>query len=109
MRSGTKRANAGNSDKQDRLIWHLRSRRIDIVRYFHTETLLISGAGCVLGVVLGLAGNVWMLTNPYGLARMNPMYMGVGALMVLGLSQVSVLWPALRAASLPPAIASGDL
>ena len=87
----------------------LGARRIDILKYFHTENLLISGAGCVLGVALGLAGNVWMLTHLYGLARMGPTYIGVGALMVFGLSQFSVLWPALRAASLPPAIAARRL
>jgi putative ABC transport system permease protein len=87
----------------------LGARRIDILKYFHTENLLISGAGCVLGVALGLAANVWVLTNLYGLARMSPTYIGIGALMVLGLSQIAVLWPALRAAALPPAIASRGL
>lgn len=36
-------------------------------------------------------------------------YMCIGALIVLGLCQAAVLWPAWRAASIPPAIAARAL
>jgi putative ABC transport system permease protein len=36
-------------------------------------------------------------------------YIVAGAIMVLALSQVAVLWPALRAAAIPPAAAIRDL
>ena len=36
-------------------------------------------------------------------------YLFVGAVIVLALSQAAVLWPALRAAAIPPAAAIRDL
>jgi putative ABC transport system permease protein len=86
----------------------LGARRADILRYFHTENLLIAGTGCLLGVALGLAGNTW-LAQKLEIARMTVMYAGIGALIVLLLCQLAVLWPALRAASVPPAIATRGL
>jgi putative ABC transport system permease protein len=86
----------------------LGARRIDILRYFHLENLLIAGSGALLGVVIGLAGNTW-LASALVLTRMSAAYICAGAGIVLALSQVSVLWPALRAAAIPPAAAIRDL
>jgi putative ABC transport system permease protein len=86
----------------------LGARRIDILRYFHTENLLIAGTGCLLGVAIGLAGNTW-LAQRLEIARMTVVYAGIGAFIVLTLCQLAVLWPALRAASVPPAIATRGL
>lgn len=83
----------------------LGARRIDILRYFHTENFLIAGVGGVLGVALGLVGNLWLASN-LELARMAPGFVIAAALIVLGLSQFAVLWPALRGASIPPALAA---
>jgi putative ABC transport system permease protein len=87
----------------------LGARRIDILQYFHTENLLIAGGGCIVGIVLGLAANAWLLFRVDGLTRMSPGYICIGALLVLALCQLAVLWPALRAASIPPAIATRGL
>ena len=76
-----------------------------ILRYFQTENLLIAGAGSVLGILLGLAANLWLLRS-VALARLPPVYLVVGMIIVLVLGQVSVLWPALRAAALSPANAA---
>lgn len=86
----------------------LGARRVDILRYFHTENLLIGGTGCILGVAMGLAGNTWLAAR-LEIARMSLAYACVGALLVLVLCQLAVLWPALRAASVPPAIATRGL
>lgn len=86
----------------------LGARSFDILRYFHTENLLIAGTGCILGVALGLAGNVW-LASSIELARMSVAYIFAGALIVLALCQAAVLWPALRASLVPPAIAARGL
>ena len=80
------------------------ARRIDILRYFQVENLLIAGLGAAIGIVLGLAGNVWLATA-LEMTRMSVGYMGAAAILVLLLSQAAVLWPALRAAALPPAAA----
>ena len=79
----------------------LGARRVDILQYYHIENLLIAGTGCVLGVVLGLSGNTWLAAK-LEIQRMSLSYAGIGALIVLVLCQVAVLWPALRAASVPP-------
>jgi putative ABC transport system permease protein len=86
----------------------LGARRVDILRYFHTENLLIAGTGCLLGVAMGLGGNTW-LAQRLEIARMTLLYACSGALIVLVLCQLAVLWPALRAASVPPAIATRGL
>jgi putative ABC transport system permease protein len=86
----------------------LGARRVDIVRYFQVENLLIAGTGAALGIAIGLAGNTW-LAKTLILTRMSPGYVLVGAVIVLALSQIAVLWPALRAAAIPPAAAIRDL
>ncbi|HEY1900684.1 MAG TPA: FtsX-like permease family protein [Steroidobacteraceae bacterium] len=86
----------------------LGARRVDILRYFHTENLLIAGTGCLLGVAAALSGNTWLAAR-LEIQRMSLSYACVGALIVLVLCQLAVLWPALRAASVPPAIATRGL
>jgi putative ABC transport system permease protein len=86
----------------------LGARRWDIVRYFHLENLMIAGAGAVLGMLAGLAANTWLAATLV-LNRVSAGYLCVGALIVLALSQAAVLWPALRAAAIPPAAAIRDL
>jgi putative ABC transport system permease protein len=80
------------------------ARRLDIVQYFQVENLLISGLGAALGVALGFAGNVW-LASAFEMARMSAAYIIGAAAVLLFLSQLAVLWPALRAAALPPVVA----
>ncbi len=79
----------------------LGARRIDILCYFHTENLLIAGSGVVVGVLLGLGGNLW-LSSHLELGRMSVAYIGVGALIIMAISQASVFFPAMRAASISP-------
>ena len=83
----------------------LGARKADILVYFHIENLLIVGAGCIAGIALGLAINTG-LASSLEMARMSILYMCIGALIVLVMCQAAVLWPALRAASIPPAIAT---
>lgn len=82
----------------------LGARRSDILRYFHVENLLIAGSGVAAGIVVGLAGNLW-LANHLELVRMSAGYICAGATIVLLFSQAAVVWPALRAAGVPPASA----
>ncbi|HTB65417.1 MAG TPA: hypothetical protein VK727_04265, partial [Steroidobacteraceae bacterium] len=67
--------------------------------------LLIVGTGSVLGILLGLSANLWMVRN-IALPRLPPLYLIGGTMVVLTLGQIAVLWPALRAAAVPPAIAA---
>jgi putative ABC transport system permease protein len=86
----------------------LGARRVDILRYFQTENLLIAGAGGVVGIILALVGNLWLVTN-LQMARMGIGYVVAGALIVLGLSQAAAIFPAMRAAALPPAMATRNV
>jgi putative ABC transport system permease protein len=86
----------------------LGARRADILRYFHTENLLIAGGGALLGIAAGLAANLW-LAKHLAVTRMSPVYICLGALVVLCLSQLAVLWPAIRAAAVPPSLAARGL
>jgi putative ABC transport system permease protein len=83
----------------------LGARRIDILSYFHTENLLIAGTGGLLGIVMAVSGNLWIATN-LASTRMSIGYICLGALAVFALSQAAILWPALRATAVPPAIAA---
>jgi len=82
----------------------LGARRRDILRYFQTEDLLIAAAGCALGTGMAIGINLWMVSS-FEMTRMDPSFVlgGVAAVFVLG--QCAVLWPALRAASISPALA----
>lgn len=86
----------------------LGARRVDILYYFHTENLLISAVGAMVGVAAGLGANAW-LARHLAMARMSPIHIVVGALVILCLSQLAVLWPAVRAASVPPSLAARGL
>jgi len=76
-----------------------------ILRYFQTENLLIAGMGALAGIGLTIAVNLWMVTS-FQMPRLNPGWAVIGALAVLLLGQLAVLWPALRAAAVPPALAT---
>ena len=84
----------------------LGATRQAVVRYFQTENLLIAAAGSVVGVLLALGLNVWMMSSYAGVGRLNLIYPWIGAASVLLLGQAAVLWPALRAAAIPPALAT---
>jgi putative ABC transport system permease protein len=83
----------------------LGARRADILSYFHTENLLIVGVGCILGIGLGLFINTGLAAS-FEMSRMSIAYICLGALIVVVLCQAAVLWPALRAAYIPPAVAT---
>ena len=79
----------------------LGASRIDILCYFHTENLFIAGSGVLLGIALGLGANLWLASH-LQLSRMSVAYVCVGAVIVMAVSQASVFFPAMRAASIPP-------
>ncbi len=81
----------------------LGATRGGILRYFQTENLLIAAGGCIIGIALGVAANLWMLQS-IALARLPVIYPIVGVIAMFVLGQLAVLWPALRAAAVPPAV-----
>jgi putative ABC transport system permease protein len=83
----------------------LGATRQAILRYFQVENLMIAGAGAALGVVGAIGLNLWMVRN-FEVVRMDNSRTLIGALIMLGLGQMAVLYPAFRAASIPPALAT---
>lgn len=83
----------------------LGARRVDVLRYFQTENFLLASMGIVLGMALAYGINL-LLMREYELPRLPLVYLPVGAVLLWVLGQVSVLAPALRAASVPPVVAT---
>ena len=83
----------------------LGATRQAIVRYFQTENFMIAAAGAAIGIAFAIALNLWMVRS-FEMARMDNSRAVAGALIILLLGQFAVLWPALRAASIPPALAT---
>jgi putative ABC transport system permease protein len=83
----------------------LGATRNAIIQYFQTENLMIAGAGAAIGVALAVSLNLWMV-SAFAMERLHTGYPIVGAIVVLLLGQAAVLWPALKAAAIPPALAT---
>jgi putative ABC transport system permease protein len=83
----------------------LGASRTAILRYFQTENFLIASVGIVLGMALAYGINAFLMRQ-YELPRLPWTYLPVGAIVLWALGQVAVLAPALRAASVPPVVAT---
>jgi putative ABC transport system permease protein len=83
----------------------LGATRLNIVQYFQTENLLIAAAGAATGIALAVALNAWMVRS-FEMVRMQDSRALGGALLLVLLGQLAVFWPARRAASIPPALAT---
>ena len=83
----------------------LGATRRQILRYFQTENFLLATIGIVIGMGLAYGINVWLMKR-YELPRLPILFLPAGALSLWGLGQLAVLGPAMRAASVPPAVAT---
>jgi putative ABC transport system permease protein len=79
--------------------------RLDILYYFQTENFLIVTGGIAIGMLLAFALNI-ALMRIYELPRLPLYYLPVGAVLLWVIGQLAVLGPALRAASVPPVVAT---
>jgi putative ABC transport system permease protein len=83
----------------------LGARKIDIRHYFQLENLLIAGGGAVVGIVLAIGLNR-ALIQYFEMTSMPFWYVLIGLGSVLVLGQLAVLVPAMRAANVPPVVAT---
>jgi putative ABC transport system permease protein len=79
--------------------------RRNILHYFQLENLLIVSTGIVLGALLACGLNM-LLMQHYEQPRLPLAYLAIGAVALWLLGQLAVLGPALRAASVPPVVAT---
>ena len=83
----------------------LGARRLDILRYFITENVLITTGGVVAGLLLAMALNQ-LLVSQLELNKLPLGYLAVGSALLWTLGVLAVYGPAWRAASISPAIAT---
>ena len=83
----------------------LGATRNDILRYFQTENFVLATVGIALGMALAFGINLFLMAH-YELPRLPAIYFPVGALSLWLIGQIAVLGPALRAAAVPPVVAT---
>ena len=83
----------------------LGATRTNILRYFQTENFLLATLGIVLGMVLAYGINLFLMQR-YELPRLPWLYLPVGVVTLWMIGQLAVLGPALRAANVPPVVAT---
>jgi putative ABC transport system permease protein len=83
----------------------LGATRGDILRYFQVENFILATLGIALGMILAYGINLWLMEK-YKVARLPAEFLPIGAILLWALGQIAVLGPAVRAASVPPAVAT---
>ena len=83
----------------------LGARKVDILRYFQIENLLIAGNGAALGVLCAFGLNLWLMKN-FEMMRLPLEYVVIGVVAMFALGQAAVFVPARRASSVPPVVAT---
>jgi len=79
--------------------------RQHILNYFQTENFLLSTAGVAIGMLLAFGINLYLMQH-YAMSRMPWYYLPGGAIALWLIGQLAVLGPALRAAAVPPVVAT---
>jgi len=83
----------------------LGARRVDILRYFITENLLITSGGIVAGLILAVGLNQFLVTQ-LEMSKMPLGYLAAGSVLLWLLGVFAVFGPARRASAISPAIAT---
>ncbi|MDQ0008240.1 putative ABC transport system permease protein [Luteibacter jiangsuensis] len=83
----------------------LGATRRDILQYFQTENFLLATIGVALGMALAYGMNLFLMQH-YELPRLPSIYLPAGAIALWSIGQLAVLGPALRAAAVPPVVAT---
>ncbi|HEY5927270.1 MAG TPA: FtsX-like permease family protein [Kofleriaceae bacterium] len=83
----------------------LGATRRDILHYFQTENFILATMGIILGMAMAYGMNL-VLMDKYSVPRLPWEFLPIGATLLYLLGQIAVLGPALRAAAIPPAIAT---
>jgi putative ABC transport system permease protein len=83
----------------------LGATRANILHYFQTENFVLATIGIAFGMVMAYGINLFLMMH-YELPRLPVIYFPVGAIALWLIGQLAVLGPALRAAAVPPVVAT---
>ena len=83
----------------------LGATRTDILRYFLAENFLFTAIGVTFGALLAIGINIWMV-EAFSVPRFSWYLVPTTMLALIVVSQLAVLFPARRAAAVPPAVAT---
>lgn len=86
----------------------LGARRVQILRYFLVESWVTLAPGVAAGCLLALAASLWF-SRVYQVPQLPAGYLAAGALLTWLVGSAAVLIPSLRAAAVPPAVATRGL
>jgi putative ABC transport system permease protein len=86
----------------------LGATRRDILRHFLLENWIVTSVGAALGIALALGLNVGLVSWAEG-AKMDWRMLAIGVALLWTVGVLSALGPALRAARVPPAIATRNV
>ncbi|MGA9332733.1 MAG: FtsX-like permease family protein [Rudaea sp.] len=95
----------GQRHKQIGVRRALGARKLDILRYFQIENLMIAGVGAAAGIALAVGLNLWLM-HRFEMDRIPIVYVLLGIAVVLLLGQAAVFIPARRASNVPPVVAT---
>ena len=95
----------GQRRKQIGIRRALGAQRRSILHYFQAENFVLATFGIALGMVLAYGINLFLMLH-YELPRLPAIYFAIGAIVLWVLGQLAVLGPALRAAAVPPVVAT---
>jgi len=82
----------------------LGATRLAILRLFQKENLAIASSGVLVGILLAVSLNIWLIAR-FEMVRLDPAYVIGSGLVMLLLGQIAVFGPAMRASRVPPALA----
>ncbi|MGH8213322.1 MAG: ABC transporter permease, partial [Rhodanobacteraceae bacterium] len=91
----------GQRRKQIGIRRALGAPRTNILHYFQIENGIIAGAGVVLGAILAVVLNLWLMSQ-FQMDRMPFVYVLAGIVLLLLIGQGAVFTPALRASKVSP-------
>ena len=83
----------------------LGARKRDILRYFLMENFLITTMGVVLGSIMTIGFNMWLVES-MSFPKIDWLYIPLGMVVLWIIGQLAVYGPARRACAVPPAVAT---
>lgn len=86
----------------------LGAQKMDIVRYFLVENIIVTTVGVLVGTALAYGFNMWLVTN-YAQPKLDNLYVPISIVVLYLVGQTAVFMPALKASGISPATATRSI